>query len=369
MEERLYADIIKMSRDFVQPNTNGNGAISPVDTNGWPLSDTSFYAWAGIDQMNGIYSLSFSGKASVNGNTIGTISLIYDTGSNTSQGTFQYSATGSNYLFLNFLGTDRDGKMTAGSGVTNIKLMRPTYPGSTKSYEPNILFTKEIQDEIAKFSTIRFMDFLATNWSVQTNWSDRTFPSYASVQRHTPGDGWQGRGAPWEHAIILANQTKKDVWINIPARATDDYIRKVANLFLYGSDGVNPYTSTQQNPIYPPLDPTLRIYVEYSNEVWNSMFSQFTDNCKAASNELVNTKDPVTGVSSSPLNFDKSWNGVTWENRAQGFDWQKCQRYTVYRGAQISDIFRSVYGNNAMGIRIRPIFTSQLGNAQATLGV
>ena len=132
MWERLYADLIKISRDFVQPNTNGNGAKIPVDANGWPLSDTSFYIWHGIDQMHGAYELSFSGRAVVTGHTIGAISLTYNTGANTSQGVFQYTGTGLSYLFLNFKNTYRDGSAPLNSWVTNISLMKPTFPGSAK---------------------------------------------------------------------------------------------------------------------------------------------------------------------------------------------------------------------------------------------
>lgn len=235
--------------------------------------------------------------------------------------------------------------------------MKPTFPGSMKSYPPTTLFAQDIQNEIAKFSTIRFMDFVATNGNTQKDWADRTLPSYASVNRSSSGNGWQGKGGSWEHVVLLTNLTKKDAWINIPVRATDEYIRNLANLLKYGSDGVNPYTTWQPNPVYPPLSRERRIYVEYSNEVWNSIFTQKADNCKAASYELLSKKDPNTGISSSPINYDKTWNGVMYGEA--GYDWSKCWRYTAYRGVQISNIFRSVYGDWAMGTQIRPIFASQ----------
>jgi hypothetical protein len=89
----------------------------------------------------------------------------------------------------------------------------------------------------------------------------------------------------------LANETGKDAWINIPAKATDAYVTNVANLFKYGSDGINPYTSVQAHPVYPPLNPNLKIYVEYSNEVWNtaSAFSQSSSVSQLASDELLAT--------------------------------------------------------------------------------
>jgi hypothetical protein len=44
-----------------------------------------------------------------------------------------------------------------------------------------------------------------------------------------------------------------------------------------------------------------------------------------------------------------------------------CNRHTTKRTVEISNIFRSVLGDNAMGTRIRPVLMTQLGNAGATL--
>ena len=49
---------------------------------------------------------------------------------------------------------------------------------------------------------------------------------------------------------------QKDIWINVPVAASDDYVRELALL------------------LRDNLDPNLHIYVEYSNEVWNWDFSQ-----------------------------------------------------------------------------------------------
>ena len=48
-------------------------------------------------------------------------------------------------------------------------------------------------------------------------------------------------------------------------------VTNVANLIKYGSDANgNPYTSTQANPVYAPLNPGLKVHIEYGNELWNS---------------------------------------------------------------------------------------------------
>ena len=74
--------------------------------------------------------------------------------------------------------------------------------------------------------------------------------------------------------MALANETGKDIYINIPSNASIEYIDNLADLFAFGSDGVNPYTSPQANPVWAPLNSNLKVNIEFSNEIWNSGFSQ-----------------------------------------------------------------------------------------------
>lgn len=362
--DRLYADVVRMSRDFKSGADANSAALAPVDADGWPTADFSFYVWAGLDKMHGTYTLTFKGQAtSVTSNPGGSITVTYDSATNTSTGTLQYTNAGSSFLTLSFAGTKRTSASVSGSGVTAIKLMRPLTPGAAQSYPSSTLFNAPIKALISKFSVIRFMDFLATNSNVQTSWSERPLPSWASFQRKTNvgGYGWQGIGGALEHAVLLANETGKDAWINIPVRADDAYILNLARLLAYGSDGVNPYTGPQASPVYPPLNANLKVYVEYSNELWNSAgpFAQFHDNCQAASDELVRTGG------TSPLNWDGSWNNVTYQNT--GWDWTMCWRRPAKRSVEISNIFRSVFGDAAMITRIRPVMMTQLTNAGGIL--
>lgn len=48
----------------------------------------------------------------------------------------------------------------------------------------------------------------------------------------------------------ISKSNKKDIWINIPHAADDEYVTNLAKL------------------IKDKLDPSLKVYVEYSNEVW-----------------------------------------------------------------------------------------------------
>ena len=85
---------------------------------------------------------------------------------------------------------------------------------------------------------------------------------------------WGDRDAVWEDEVMLANETGKDLYITLPVGATTEYIRNLANLIRYGSDGVDPYTAPVADPVYPGLNPNLRVYVEWGNEFWNWAFSQ-----------------------------------------------------------------------------------------------
>jgi hypothetical protein len=108
------------------------------------------------------------------------------------------------------------------------------------------LFTPQFLQQLAPFGAIRFMDWLQTNGSKIVQWSDR--PTLDSETWERPG-----YGVPLEVCIALANQTGKDIWLNIPHAADDDYITKFGEL------------------VHRTLRPDVNCYVEYGNElVWNT---------------------------------------------------------------------------------------------------
>ena len=94
---------------------------------------------------------------------------------------------------------------------------------------------------------LRFMDWLATNDSLVATVADRPRPADYT---------WARQGVPVEIVVALANRLKADPWINVPHKAEDALVREMASVVAQG------------------LDPGLRAWVEYSNEVWNWQFSQ-----------------------------------------------------------------------------------------------
>jgi uncharacterized protein YjdB len=346
---RTFTDVMKTSRTW-DDLTQNPLPTSSLDSNGWPLVDAGIVAWAGIGQMNGTYALSFSGQATVTakwGNaTISNQSYNVATNVTTAMLVDEDTDPSNTALLLQFTNTQRTATSAVGTGITNVSFMRPQVPGASTPYPSTTVFTSQFLSALTSFSTLRMMDFTATNANVASEWSERTQPADASQAIGNPAApplniyGWQGRGAAWEYAILMANTTGKDLWINVPERATDDYVTKLAELVQYGSDGVNPYTSLQSSPVWPPLAKGLHVYVEFSNEVWNTIFLQATDNHNAAISEV--------NAGGSPLNFDNTTN-----------DWYWAWRRIAKRGIEISRIFRTVAGDANMMTRIRPVLMSQ----------
>ena len=350
---RMFADVMKSSRAW--GTASDAGATLPttaLDANGWPAQDASLYVWAGIDRMEGTYALSFNGQATVAPSSGTIANQSYNSSTNLTTATLTYTASDSNYLTLSFTNTKRTSSSSTNSGITNVVLMRPSAVGSATPLPSTQVFNPPFLTALNDFGVLRTMDFSATNGNEIVHWSDRTRPGDASQAIGNPGvpaGGWEGPGGAWEYAILLANQTSKDLWINVPLNADDDYITKLAQLTKYGSDGTTPYTSAQASPVWPGLNSNVHLYVEFSNEVWNTAgaFAGTEDHAEAVAE---------VNAGGSPLNFDGDTN-----------DWDWAWRRTAEKTVHTSNIFRSVWGDAAMMTTVRPVLESQLGYADGPL--
>lgn len=185
-----------------------------------------------------------------------------------------------------------------GNPVRNIRVIE-TSNAATYETEP---FRAGFLEKCAPFHTLRFMDWMHTNGSRQTQWSGRTLPNYYS-QAESPNGG-----LAYEYIIELANELDKDIWVCIPHQADDAYIAAMATLFRDG------------------LEPGIQVYIEYSNEVWNWIFPQAH---WVSDNGPQNISYPRRYVERSLHAFDV-WMGV-WGNQnarlkrvlgtQNGYDW------------------------------------------------
>lgn len=157
------------------------------------------------------------------------------------------------------------------------------------------MFEPKFLSMLQNFHVIRFMQ-----WSEIDNaggmvgtWSART---------HVSDAGWgSGNGVPLEVDVQLADTVSADPWLNVPVDADDDYITQMATL------------------VHNTLNPGLKVYVEFSNEVWNSAYSQYNYAIQRGQ-----ALWPSAGVSG--YEYNRNWFGM--------------------RTAQMCDIWKSVWGTD-----------------------
>jgi hypothetical protein len=325
---------------------NTSFGTATVDINGHPAADSIMIVGAtsangsSLLYAAGTYKLSFIGQATIAVSGGGVVAnQFFNQGSNTTTADWILSTKTIATVYFLFTNTQATNVSAVNTGIKNIRLYRPGF-----STDGTIVFTPEFISAMQKFGFIRGMEFTATNDNPQDIWESRSKPSYFGVKSLN--------GASFEHLIEIANGVNRDVWINIPVKADDDYITKLAQLFKYGSDGSIPYTGIQADPIYPPLSQDLKVYVEYGNEIWNQLFPS----SRAA---LVLSDTARLNISPyHPINFD----GAVTNDQYGAF-----KRWIAYRSAYISLAFRAVFGDSAMMSVVRPILASQVGNGSAYL--
>lgn len=171
-------------------------------------------------------------------------------------------------------------------------------PGFHQSFEREP-FHPDFLHFLEDFQCIRFMDWMKTNNSPVVSWADRNTVDFYSQTLEN--------GISYEYIIALCNRLQKDAWICIPHQADDDFVARFARLFR------------------DSLDPGLKLYVEYSNEVWNGIFDQ---NHYAA--------DTAAGL------------GYT------GQPWERSWKYTAKRSADIFVIFEREFVDDSRFVKVVP---------------
>lgn len=303
--ELVFTDAFKQSRKWISSNAAGGGSWDtqiaiPLGANGYPLqipyddgiNPPQIIKTLMLWDINsavpvGQYRLKVTGNGQVklSFGASGTYNCPIDTFVNVS-----------GQVMLEILNSD------SANPITDIKFIYPTY---VNTYE-NQKYTTEFLNFLEDFQVIRFMDFTHTNGSTVVNWADRAKYNYYTQA--------QNEGAAWENVIEIANTTQKDIWINIPHKANDNYIQQLASLL--------------QNS----LNPTLKVYVEFSNEVWNGAFSQHNDCALMAQQYYSYTGQP----------------------------WERAWKFTARRSADVFKIFEDTFTNDQRLIKIIP---SQAANS------
>lgn len=158
-----------------------------------------------------------------------------------------------------------------GNPIRNIRVVHETLLDEfNKGTVFNPLFIQRLKD--LKVSVLRFMEFQKINNSPVVNVEqDYPSPTYYTQASY--------KGAAITYATQLANLLNVDIWISIHDKANDEYITKLAT------------------DINQTLDKTHKVYVEYSNELWNYGFQQATNinklGCANPTTAVMQTSNPT----------------------------------------------------------------------------
>jgi hypothetical protein len=263
--EWAFVDAFKMSRPWISGSSNAwdDGRGFDLDERGWirslapgQIARTLMFWEAGETYPAGRYLVLYEGK-----------------------GTLEYWAGASRNGALSSPGRDvldvdpRSGgigvnitALDAGDPLRNIRVIMPggvcsddpfaacesdaDCSGACQPFEQTHatqIFHPTFLDRIKTYRLLRFMDWMETNDSDLTSWTDRPRVDDARWRRH---------GVPVEIMLDLANRLGADPWFCVPHRANDELVTELARA------------------VHARLRPDLRAWVEYSNEVWNGMFEQ-----------------------------------------------------------------------------------------------
>lgn len=300
--EMPFVDIFKSSRNWI-PQSDGKwdtGKALDLDSSGWVKSlpnNTIASTLMARDLANiyrpGHYVVSYEGTGTIQ---YGFDAKKLDSQSLAGRDVIQVDQATSNGIYLKITATDPS---HTGDYIRNIHVY---HEDDLPLVELGVKFNPQFTQKIKDFGTLRFMDWMTTNGSSQKNWTDRPTLNDSS---------WAKKGAPVEAMVALANETGTSPWFTMPHQATDDYI---AHFAAYVRDH---------------LDPKLKAYVEYSNEVWNWQFPQANYALDQAKNKWGET--PVGGAGWM------QWYGM--------------------RSAQTADIWKSTFG--AVKDRVISVISTQ----------
>ncbi len=318
--DRPFNDIFKLNRGFSSDVTLATTVAPTVDALGWPTQDFAVIV-ATLDPnfTLGTYKIRFNGQATIGnlGSKFTVQNQVYNATTNTTTADLVYTAINS-YFRIAFTKTKFS---DTEAGIKNVQIMKPGLDFNAPT------FSQPFLDHLQRFSTLRYKDWRATDGNItETHWSDRklpTAPTQANINKVY-------LGCAWEYCIELANALKKDMWISIPVKADDDYVFQLATL------------------LKSTLDPNLKIYIEYSNELWNTSagYPQTQVNIDLAT---------IEGNAGGAINFDNI--NLTNTTGYLGY-WQ--HRRIANRLKQIGDIFKGVYGQSGFGNIYRPVYANQL---------
>lgn len=253
-----FLNLMELARPWYDPDDGLSRAASgrrlfdegALDSNYWPMDPTKMeegraqtvFGYSGIgggDYRQGDYLLTWDGTCTVDAS--GGVSNVQFPGGNAM--TFTYNGTSNLQITVS--------EFSAFDNPRNLILTRPD---RRALYDAGERFNPDYIEVMSHFDidNLRFMNWQETNDSL-TPWNSLSELPAAGDMRFRP----QPRGispVPLQRMIELCHRLDCDPWFCIPLLATDNFVTEFC---VYVRDN---------------LDPSRKVRIEYSNEMWNSAF-------------------------------------------------------------------------------------------------
>jgi len=369
-----FVDIFRTARPF-------NELIPPIktDANGWPTKLDPDFGYTRTKLLQGTLNGAIPD---------GDYTFIYD-----GDGTLEFSLHGSLNNITNIVGENKyrlnlqlrdfDSEDEAAASETNalsfnikniseksyIKNIRIVMPGGTCTGNPftrvtaqddcpdgslyqsfserleadrnEIIFNPDYLSFLRNFKTVRMMNLMEASLKKLCftpddcpagvgTWEQRaklTDVSWGGNDARTADE--DHKGVPIEVMVALANTLKRDIWVNMPHVASDDYVSQYAAY------------------VYKNLNTSLNISIELSNEVWNPGFAAHT---------YMIAKGKALNLGNIPDEFSGS--------EFRGEDYFSRLRYFSKRSTEIFDLWETQFDGSTS--RLQRILGSFIGDRVLT---
>ncbi len=335
--EWVFVDVFNHARPWISQDQGFIGFgpfdnMQPIATTpeGWPLLapgqavatlmlngiDGNYPGGTYVVEYDGTGELLFGNDASIASQTPGRIELNVNPGN------------GGIYFKLN-----------ASDNSDPVRNINVVMPGFEDTFEDQVFHPLFIE-RLDHYGVVRFMNWGRINNSEISSWSDRPTPDLYSQAT----DG----GVSLEYMIELLNRTGKSGWFCVPHLADDNYVTQMATL------------------LRDNLRPDVQVYLEYSNEVWNNIYTQYD---YAFTNGIIEGLAPGAGNEWQATNYWYSKRAVQMFNIFDNVFGAQSGRVTSVMGgfAAFSDgptkwalEFQNA-GNQVDAVAIAPYFASDFG--------
>lgn len=252
----------KRMRTFKPENLeNGYGAdFYPVDAgtpgDGQTASSLGYNAIQGRYPA-GDYVMIFDGEF-----TPGDINLLFDASiTDQTPGTpnrieFQIAETTNSGLNLQIKATTNPSDRLRNFRIHRRDTVAFPGPDEETQYDAGRRVADEALTALKPFSVVRALGWGRVNANPIEDWSDRVLTTdWTYGADHAYGEeGFKKAGVAYEDMVAAAEDLGADLWVCIPHMATDAFVTSLLTL------------------LESSLDASRHLYVEYSNEVWNTAY-------------------------------------------------------------------------------------------------